>query len=93
MQRLLEVTWDVHGAMLLLVDPCGGNCQEREPGEITDPHKTFSDEPWPGIPGLAGKSPLAEHASVQLEAMCGWKWWCQGGFQCPLPSGTWAATR
>lgn len=43
--------------------------------------------------GLAGKSPLAERISVQLEALCGWKWWCRGGFQCPLSSGTRAATR
>lgn len=61
-QRLLEVTWDVHGAMLLLIVPCARSCQEGEPGEIADPHKTFSDEPWPGTLGLAGKSPLAEHA-------------------------------
>lgn len=85
MQRLLEVTWDVHGATLLLIVPYAGNCQEGEAGEITDPHKIFSNEPWPGTLGLAGKSPLAEHSSVQLEAICGWKWWCQGASSAPSP--------
>lgn len=42
-QRLLEVTWDVHGAILLLVVPCAGSCQEGEPGEIADPrHSVMS---------------------------------------------------
>lgn len=75
----------MHGTMLLLVAHHAGNSQEAEPGEITDPHKTFSDEPWAGTLGLAGKSPLAEHVSVQLEALCGCRWWCQGASSAPSP--------
>lgn len=58
---------------------------KQSPGEIHDPPRVFGDVPWAETLGLAGKSPLAECASVQLEALCGWKWWCRGGSWCPPP--------
>lgn len=62
----LEVTWDV------CVEQC---CSWLLPMlEILGKQSlTFGDVPWAETLGLAGKSPLAECALMQLEALRSWK--------------------
>lgn len=65
-------------------------------GSVTPPPRPqgFGDVPWAETLGLAGKSPLAGRALVQLEALRGNGGAGEGGgSQCPLPSSTQAAAR
>lgn len=74
--------------MLLLVAPRAGNRQEGEPGEITDPHKTFSNEPWPRTLGLGWEKPFSRTCFGAVGSCLWLEVVVPGGFQCLLPSGT-----